>query len=157
MIAALRARGVPSLAMLRRVSPPTLEAHLPVTAFAAITRGLQEEQARMAARPKKPRGLQVKYLWAGQRMEITLPFEELRACTSVMELVRGLSKKGNTRLEALGVPTAELMRPSLIISIVAGASPSRDFTSLIFGNLSGCRRQPPQRMLVPRVPTPRKL
>ena len=50
------------------------------------------------------------------RAQRVLLVEELRACGSVMELVRGLAKKGNARLEALGggAGESELMRPSLM-------------------------------------------
>ena len=104
--------------------------------YAAISHGLaderrQQEQARRE-RLRRPRGLPVKYVWQERRAEALLPFEELRAYASIMELVRSLAKRGNARLALSDIQASagrcasgaggrcvaeapiELLRPSLM-------------------------------------------
>ena len=126
LIATLKEQWVEDLETLKS-SMEVLEKHVPAAAFASITKAIEaesghggaagedaDEQGREApagaatasSKParKAPRGLPCKFVWDGQRFDVMLTQEDVRAFSSVQLFVKGLAKRGSALYSGAGGP-----------------------------------------------------
>ena len=113
LLPALEQCGISDVNSLKR-KYKTLSTWLPPPAYQAISKavasgpnGSKPQQA--ANKPQTPHGLLCVFVWAERRVEVVMPYEELKAFGSANALVKELARRGNALLGGGG---GVVMKPS---------------------------------------------